>query len=287
VIFLEAGDARAQIAPEGAEVKLWDVGGRSLLWHPDPAIWSETAPILFPIVGWTRHGEARVGDQTYPLGLHGFARHRRFATRDLTPSSVRCELASDAATRLLYPFDFNLRVVHQLTPSALRTVIEVENIGPDAMPYACGVHPGLRWPFAGGAAAAYRIVFARPEDPEVPEIAPGGLIAARKRRLPLDGAYLPLTDSLFENDALCFLNAQSHGLRFDAPDGAAISLEVEDFPHFALWCRPGAGFLCIEAWTGYSDPEDFVGDLFAKPSMRFLPPGAVARHAATYRFTAA
>ncbi len=284
MILLEVGDARAMIAPDGAEIKHWDIAGRPLIWQADPAIWAETAPILFPVVGWTRQGEVRVGDQRYPLGLHGFARHRRFEVVDQDRSGARLQLTSDAATRALYPFDFSLVVEHRLSEAGLRTVLDVHNRGDCAMPYACGVHPGFRWPFAGGAAEAYRIRFTAPEDPVVPEIAPGGFMSVRRRHLPLAGRDLPLAAALFQNDALCFLNAQSRGLRFEAPDGAAISLETEDFPHLALWCRPGAGFLCLEAWTGYSDPEDFAGDLFAKPSMRLLEPGATGRHVAIFSY---
>ncbi|MGB8278523.1 MAG: aldose 1-epimerase family protein [Methylovirgula sp.] len=287
MILLEAGDARAMIAPDGAEIKRWDIAGRPLIWQADPAIWAETAPILFPVVGWTRNGEVRVGDRSYPLGLHGFARHRRFEIVDQDVSGVRLRLTSDAATQALYPFDFSLTIEHRLTGASLQTVLDVHNRGDRAMPYACGVHPGFRWPFAGGAAEAYRISFAAAEDPAVPEIAPGGLMSARRRHLPLAGRDLPLAAALFQNDALCFLNARSHGLRFEAPDGAAISLETEDFPHLALWCRPGAGFLCIEAWTGYNDPEDFAGDLFEKPSMRLLAPGATGRHAAIFSYESA
>lgn len=284
MIVLEAGTARAEIAFEGAEVKLWTVAGTSLLWRADPAVWPETAPILFPVVGWTRHGQERVGDRTYPLGLHGFARARRFEIADQDRSSVRLKLVSDAATLALYPFDFSFTVEHRLSEAGLQISLEITNMGDRSMPYACGVHPGLRWPFAGGTVDAYRIHFAAAEDPLVPDIAPGGFMSQRKRRLPLEGKVLPLAATLFENDALCFLNARSRGLRFEAPDGAAIALEVEDFPHLALWCRPGHGYLCLEAWTGYSDPEDFTGDLFAKPSMRILAPGETARHAATYSY---
>ena len=92
---------------------------------------------------------------------------------------------------------------------------------------------------------------------------------------------------LFDNDALCFLDAASTSLRFEAPDGAAIAVEGEDFAHWGVWCRPGNGYLCIEQWTGFGDPEDFAGDLFGKPSMRVLPPGATGRHAARYRYEAA
>jgi hypothetical protein len=84
----------------------------------------------------------------------------------------------------------------------------------------------------------------------VPEIAPGGLISQTKRRLPLEDRVLRLAPALFENDALCFLHAASTTLRFEAPNGAAIIVETEGFPHLALWSRPGNGFLCIEEWTG-------------------------------------
>ena len=61
-------------------------------------------------------------------------------------------------------------------------------------------------------------------------------------------------------------------------------MDFHGFDHIALWTRPGAPFLCLEAWTGYSDPEGFVGDLFEKPSMRVLQAGERARHSATWRF---
>ena len=61
------------------------------------------------------------------------------------------------------------------------------------MPYACGVHPGFRWPFAGGASSDYAIRFDAPESPEVPVIAPGGLIGRETRHLPLEQGLLPLT----------------------------------------------------------------------------------------------
>jgi galactose mutarotase-like enzyme len=48
--------------------------------------------------------------------------------------------------------------------------------------------------------------------------------------------------------------------------------------------RPGAPFLCLEAWTGYSDPEGFTGELKDKPGMRLLGAGETARHSATYSF---
>ncbi len=286
MIKLEAGAGRASIALRGAEITDWTVGEAQLLWRPDPSVWNETAPLLFPVVGWTKDDQVCVGGKIYPLGLHGFARYRDFRVVERGDDYVRLVLSSDAATRALYPFAFSLTVDYRLSERIISVALSVENRGTTRMPYACGVHPGFRWPFAGGAPEDYLLRFAEREAPLVPVIAPGGLIAATKRRLPLEDRVIRLAPALFENDALCFLNAASRAVRFEAPNGAAIVVETENFPHFGIWCRPGNGFLCIEEWTGFSDPQDFRGDLFAKPSMLVLPPGGGRRHAARFTYEA-
>ena len=63
-------------------------------------------------------------------------------------------------------------------------------------------------------------------------------------------------------------------------------MEFPSFIHAALWTRPAAPFVCLEAWTGYSDPDGFEGDLFDKPGMRALEPGARARHEARFVYRA-
>ena len=128
------------------------------------------------------------------------------------------------------------------------------------------------------------VQFEKAERPQVPELAPGGLIRSTTRPVPLCGRNLPLSDALFDRDALCFLDCASRSLTFVDASGASITMEYEDFQHVGLWTRPGAPFLCLEPWTGYSDPDGFTGDLFEKPSMRVLEPGEQARHEARFIF---
>jgi len=283
MISLRTGTTQARVALKGAELTDWSVKGRPLLWQADPRVWDETAPILFPVVGWTKNHQVRVDGTVYPLALHGFARHREFRILEQSDDRALLGLVSDAATRAVYPFDFRLTVEYRLGEGTVSATLGIENLGTMAMPYACGIHPGFRWPFDGGAAEGYLVRFAAPESPVVPRIAPGGLISEHTRRLPLEGQVLRLAPQLFEDDALCFINAASTSLRFEAPNGAAIIVETEAFPHLGLWCRPGNGYLCIEEWSGYGDPENFAGDLFAKPSMLILQPGDRQNH--TARFT--
>jgi galactose mutarotase-like enzyme len=254
------------------------------LWPGDPAIWSDISPILYPVVGWTRNSEERVDGVRYPLGLHGFARFETFAVETSEPDFARLTLTDNARTRAVYPFAFALAIEYRLSADALAIAIEVANHGQKPAPYACGLHPGFRWPLGAAGRAGALVRFERNERPEVPELAPGGLIRATTRPIPLSGRNLPLSDALFEHDALCFLDCLSRSLAFIDASGASITMEYESFQHAALWTRPHAPFLCLEAWTGYSDPDGFTGDLFEKPGMRVLEAGERARHEARFVF---
>jgi galactose mutarotase-like enzyme len=285
-IELARGPARATIALAGAEARRWRVVGRDLLWPGDPAFWADISPILYPVVGWTRDG-ARVGGRQYALGLHGFARFEAFAVETVRGDFVRLILGDNERTRAVYPFAFSLGVEYRLSEDALGIALEIANPGGEPAPYACGLHPGFRWPFGEKGREGAFVRFEKPERSEVPAIAPGGLVGKATKPLPLSGRDLPLSDALFADDALCFLDCASRSLAFHDASGASITMKFPNFQHAALWTRSGAPFICLEAWTGYSDPDGFDGDLFDKPSMRVLAPGARARHEARFAYRAA
>ena len=284
-IELASGAARVSVALAGAEARSWRVAGRDLLWPGDPAIWPDISPILYPVVGWTRDG-ARVAGRQYALGLHGFARFQTFATETVRPDFVRLVLRDNERTRAVYPFAFTLAVEYRLSGDALGMALEVENPGHEPAPYACGLHPGFRWPCGEKGRDGAFVRFDKPERGEVPMIAPGGLVSEATRPLRMNGCDLPLSNSLFAGDAVCFLDCMSRSLAFHDASGASIAMEFPGFQHAALWTRPGSPFLCLEAWTGYSDPEGFSGGLFEKPSMRVLAPGERARHEARFVYAA-
>ena len=283
-IDLRSGAAVAVIALRGAEWRRWHVGGADRLWTPDPAWWTDVAPLLFPVVGWTRNGAIRVAGSTHPLGLHGFARTLQFAVAARDTASVRLVAEDDEQTRKAYPFAFGLAVTLSLDEWSVSISADVTNRSAGPMPYGFGFHPGFRWPFDGGRQHDYAVLFDAVEEPTVPEIAPGGLFSARRREVPLAGRALPLSAGLFAREALCFLDARSRGLRVLRRGGSAIRVRFDGCPAVALWSRAGAPFLCVEGWQGYGDPEDFTGDLAEKPGLAHLAPGQTARHAMQVTF---
>ena len=281
-VGLSCGSARALACLRGAELLTWRSEERDLLWTPDPSIWAAVSPILFPIVGRLRDNLLRVGGRATRMNVHGFAAASRFKLERRGTAAARFTLCDCPSSRAIYPFRFRLSIDYELSESALKVAMAITNVDEKHLPYACGLHPGFCWPFDGGKAEEYRLVFERSERASIPEITPEGLFGAATRSSPLEGVDLPLTRELFTREALCFLDARSRVFRFIAPTGREIRLETSDFPHFALWSRPPAPFLCLESWTGYGDPADFTGDVFEKPSMRSLAPGETARHEANY-----
>ncbi len=197
-----------------------------------------------------------------------------------TDDAVTLRLTDDAGTRAHYPFAFRLDVTARVLPRGLAFDLTVTNPGDTPLPYGLGFHPAFPWPFAGGerrAGGGYAVAFEEAERPFVPEVGEGGLLVRSERELPLDGARLDLDPALF-TEALVFLNARSRALRFVAPGGEAITMRVEDFPHLAVWTRPTAPFVSLEAWTGHADWAGFAGELSERDSQRLLAPGASAGH---------
>lgn len=282
IIALAAGNARASVSLTGAEPVAWSVAGRELLWSGEPEHWAYRAPILFPVVGASRDGVVRVGGHAYPMPQHGFARTTPFTLVEERPNETRLRLSGTSETRTHYPFAFRLDVTTTLTPESLALVFEVTNTGTKALPYAIGFHPAFHWPFDSASREGHRVEFEHAEEPSLPVIASGGVIGRAMRPVPLRGRELALDPGLFD-EALCFLNARSRALRFVAPSGAAIVMEVDNFPHLALWTKPTAPFLSLEAWSGHAEFEDSSGELQERPSITLLGPGTTGRHAATLR----
>ena len=221
-------------------VQGWRAGGNELVW-PGDENFRRSAPILFPVVGWTRNG-VFIGGRRYPLGLHGFARVEDFRIVEQAENRALLRGGPSQRTKALYPFEFRLDKYGYLIPRiiSLQVVLDVMNEGDGVLTFACGLHPGFNWPLPG-ARGGHVVRFDAEERAEVPVIAPGGLFSARRRRLFLCGrGSRALSPELFE-EALCFLDARSAGLEFAARGGPSLRMELDELSsHRALVPARGA-----------------------------------------------
>jgi len=267
------GGFHAVIDPLGAQLmRLQDGRGRELLWNGDPAFWTGRAPVLFPIVGSLRDDRYSYRGKRYALPRHGFARRQVWQVVDHRSASATFRLRADEATLADYPFAFVLDLTFVVDAASLAVTVVVSNAGDDVMPFSFGFHPALRWPFAGGARADYRLRFERDEIAPIARLDAAGLIA-RHEHNPTADRDLALDDALFVDDALVFAGLGSRAVDFGMPGGEQLRVAFPGFPDLGVWTRPGAGYLCIEPWLGHADPVEPYGEIFAKPGICTLQPG--------------
>ncbi|KQM26631.1 MULTISPECIES: aldose 1-epimerase family protein [unclassified Sphingomonas] len=278
-VTLTNGTLTVAVEPLGAELhSIKDPHGRELMTNADPAYWTGHAPILFPIIGAVQDDRYHVDGTVYHLAKHGFARRSMFVKVGQTDTSVRFELVDDAETRKVYPFAFVLHVEHRLDGATLHTEVTVTNSGDRDLPASIGFHPAFAWPLPYGRdRAAHRMVFSDAEVGTVAAIAANGTIAAERRPSLLDGKLLKLNDALFANDALVFDPVQSDSVTYGAEDGPQLRVDFPGMPKLGIWTKPGSAFVCIEPWDGIADPEGFAGDIFDKPGIHRVAPGATHR----------
>lgn len=239
----------------GAEPAALHPAGREdlpLLWDAKP-LWARTSPFCFPYVSRLAQGYFEYEDKRYPGAQHGFTRdceHTLVGQSGDTITFVYEQSEPDDR----WPWPFRLTTEHRLVRDRLVSTCTAENTGRQAMPVQMGFHTAVRIPFVPGSSCAdYCIRFEKPE-------APGG------------GHCLPLTDTLFDNDSICFEALQSDFVEIAHTKSASgMRFETKGFPYVLAWSKPGVPqFLCIEPWTGYYGPGT---DLFARPGAASVAPG--------------
>lgn len=268
-ISISSGELSAQINPRGAQLSsLKDPASRDLLWNGDPKVWAGRAPLLFPIVGVLVGGIYRLGQKTYALSRHGFARDKEFSLESKTASTASFKLCADDSTQQAYPFQFELDVTYELHGATLSVTTAMRNRGATDMPASFGYHPGFRWPLPfGQSRASHFIQFETDEPAAVRRIDAAGLLTPVRHPTPVANRRLALTDALFQEDVLIFDQVKSRSVTYGSHEGARLRISFPDAPYLGVWTKPGAPFICIEPWHGITDPQGFSGDFAQKPGL--------------------
>jgi galactose mutarotase-like enzyme len=280
LVTLRSDALTASIHPLGAELwSLRDAEGRELMTDADPAFWTGHAPLLFPIVGALAGDAYRLGDRTFAMAKHGFARRSEFALVEADAAKALVRLEPSDATRAQYPFDFRLDMGFALEGATLAMTATVSNRGDTPMPFSFGYHPAFAWPLPyGGAAEEHRIVFEGEEPAPIRRLdLATGLVGPEPQPSPVEGKVYAPAHADFEADALIWDELASRSLTYGVPGQPRLRIDFPDTPMLGIWQKPGARFLCIEPWAGIADPLGFDGDFTDKPGITTLAPGAQQR----------
>ena len=92
--------------------------------------------------------------------------------------------------------------------------------------------------------------------------------------LALSGECCPVTEEMFENDALIFDGGQIEEVWLCHKDGTPyVGMKCEGFPDFGIWSVKDAPFVCLEPWMGRCDDIGFDKELSQKPNVNRAAPG--------------
>ncbi|HVZ26487.1 MAG TPA: aldose 1-epimerase family protein [Sediminibacterium sp.] len=275
---LSQGNCSIQVSSLGAELRSFfnRETGIEYIWQRDPAFWSKSSPILFPIVGGLKNGQYRYNGQVYHLPRHGFARERSFLLTGQSANSLCFSLVSDEETLAHYPFAFQLTIRYTLQHNQLQVGYTVSNTGTATQYFSIGAHPAFRVPMKStDLFEDYFLAWDQPETIGRWPLSADGLIESKPLPLLNHEKTLPLTKQLFHQDALVFKNMASRKIAIRSiKHNYGVEMHFEGFPYYGIWSARDADFVCLEPWCGIADSVDTDGELTHKEGIHHLDPDA-------------
>lgn len=268
---------RVSVSDKGAEIRsIYDKKKeREALWTGDPTYWKGQAPVLFPFVGKVTGGAYTYEGEKYPIKQHGFARDMDFALVSAEADCVVHRLTATEETKKVYPFDFELELVHRLEGNRITVEWHVKNRGDKTMYFSIGGHPG----FIVGKKTGCLITFDGQEEltRSIINLETGCMDTTKSEVLKLkDGAY-EVEPHSFDVDALVFDNAQVKKVGIISAEGEKlVTMYCPDALSLGVWSKPqeDAPFICLEPWIGRCDNDGFAGELKDKFNEQALEAGA-------------
>lgn len=247
MITLKNTALSVNISELGAEIISITVDGKERLWDGDPAFWSGTAPVLFPICGGLPNDRFTYNGKEYTMPKHGFARQQNFKVEKLNDLSATFLLESNPETLKMYPWDFEFRITYSLMNKRIKIDYDIKNLSEDTMYASVGAHEAHACP---GGIEDYDIIFERNETLNSCGLE-GNLISNELIPVIKDTDTLPLYEKYFEIDALIFKDLKSRSAKLrNRKTGESLTVEFNGFDYLLLWTKPKAEYICIEPWTG-------------------------------------
>lgn len=247
MVTLKNNVMSVEISEKGAEIRRVTVNGEERLWSGDPAFWTGTAPVMFPICGGLPEDKFTYAGKEYTLTKHGFAKSMGFEVENQNGLSATFLLKSNAETLKMYPWKFEFRITYSLKGSRIKIDYDVKNLSNDTMYVSPGAHEAYACP---EGIEDYDVIFEKKETLYSCAL-DGNLISEKRIPIIKDTDTLPLYYSFFAVDALVFKDLKSRFATLrNRKTGKCTSVSFDGFDYFLLWTKPGAGYICMEPWTG-------------------------------------
>jgi galactose mutarotase-like enzyme len=264
----------------GAEIRsLKDkTTGEEYIWQIDGSIWGSSSPVLFPAIGKIKDDKVVFNGKEYAMPRHGIIRNNnQLSFEQHGVSKCAFTLTCSEETLKQYPFKFSFSVEFTLIENRLIMNYKVENRDSVPMHFACGGHTAYACPLSENTKLSdYVIEFPAPLNLKADTLGASGLLSYNNREIMSNENKLPLSDTLFNEDALIFNTIDFDWIRLRKKnEKKGIVVRFAGYPNLAFWSKPSADFVCIEPWLGLPDREDESSDLTQKSSYKTIDPNTL------------
>ena len=240
--------------------------GRNYLWNANSEFWAKHSPVLFPIVGTLKNNFFVYENQKYEMPRHGFARDCNFVVVQHRDQEIIFSLQSNEQTLSKYPFHFELQIQYTLVGFELKVRYSVINHDVKPIPFSIGGHPAFALP---ENFEKYSLLFEHQEKLKSYSLT-NDLLSENYDEIAVTNKLLPLSYSLFENDALILKELKSKVITILECGKPIISMSYSDFLNFGIWTKPNAPFICLEPWLGYSDIKNHNHQILEKEGIQIV-----------------
>ncbi|MBT4288474.1 MAG: aldose 1-epimerase family protein [Deltaproteobacteria bacterium] len=264
----------AQLHLKGAELKSLKEQSTNTeyIWQSDPAFWTGAAPILFPIIGGLKDNTYYFEGKPYNMPSHGFVRNKEWKVVETNAIKAIFSTTSDVETRMMYPWEFELRAIYELVNNSIKISYEVLNKSTNGMYFSIGSHPAFNLPFAGGYTEHYYVEFSEEEYLER-YFFKNGLHLNKTEPIFDNCKQIYARKNLFDRGPIIFKNPKSREFTLRSSQKSKhIKVFTDDISHLALWAAPKAPFFCIEPWLGIPDNVDTDQNFPTKEGLINLAP---------------
>jgi galactose mutarotase-like enzyme len=227
------------------------------MWQANLDLWPRHAPNLFPIVGKLKDNSFSYLNNNYQLPQHGFARDNEFICIEKTDSKLTFELTANEETLKHYPFHFSLLISYTLTANSLITNYKIYNPSNTEIYFSVGAHPAFNCPLqTSDTFEDYDLVFPTKKELVINTLS-DGLIKNNTKTISLNENKLKVSKTLFDNDALVFMNSQIENVSLISNKTKhGVTMECTNWPFFGIWTKKNSEkFICLEPWFGIADSE--------------------------------
>ena len=268
-VIISKGNISAKINFLGAELCSLIKDGKEYIWEGNPNVWSNQAPILFPVCGGLKNDKFIFDGKEYKLCKHGFAKVEMFKLNDKTEDYVSFVLSNNAKTMEQYPFKFDFYANFYIVDNGLKVEYKVVNKDKKSIYFAVGAHEG----YAIDNIEDYKLVFEKGEQLKTFEIE-RGLLSGKSTVDRENVKEIALNYDYFNVDAIILDNVNSKEVSLvNSISNKGVKVCFNDFKHLLIWTKPNAKFVCIEPWSAMPDLIDCNNKIEDKPDITELKVG--------------